>query len=122
MSGRFPQTRNSSSPIYYSGKIKKTFRKERDVNSRLKNYCQQKYLDFLDSSNMLEKHLGNRKLDLNKRGNSVSVNSFIKYLRSFFGILDDFICVRNFQAECGSQQVLEYLEYMVLQIMILRKA
>ena len=42
-----------------------------DINSRLKNYCQQKHLDFIDDSNMLEEHLGKRKLHLNKRGNSV---------------------------------------------------
>ena len=53
-----------------------------DINSRLKNYCQQKHLDFIDNSNILEEHLGNRKLHLNKRGNSVLANNFIKYLRS----------------------------------------
>ena len=43
-----------------------------DINNRLKNYCQQKHLNFIDNSNILEGHLGNRKLQSNKRGNSVS--------------------------------------------------
>ena len=55
---------------------------------------------------MLEEHLGNSKLHLNERRNSVSATNFIKYLPSSFGILDYFICVRDFQTECGSQQVL----------------
>ena len=61
--------------------IKKTFRKKViDINSRLKNYCQQTNLDFIDNNIMLEEHLGNRKLHLNKRRNSVLANNFIKYL------------------------------------------
>ena len=55
-----------------------------DINSRLKNYCQQKHLNFIDNSNIMEEHLGNRKLHLNERGNSVLANNFIKYLRSSF--------------------------------------
>ena len=54
----------------------------------------------------LEEHLGNRKLYLNKRRNSVLANNFIKYLGSSFWILDDFSCVRDFQTEYGSQQLL----------------
>ena len=54
----------------------------------------------------MEEHLGSRKLYLNKRGNSVLANNFIKYLGSSFSILDDFSCVRDFQTEYGSQQVL----------------
>ena len=77
-----------------------------DINSRLKNYCQLKHLDFIDDSNMLEEHLGKRKLHLNKRGNSVWTNTFIQYLRSSFWILDDFSCVRGFQTEYESQQLL----------------
>ena len=47
-----------------------------DINSRLKNHCQQKHLDFNDDSNILEEHLRNRKRHLNKRGNSVLANNF----------------------------------------------
>ena len=63
-------------------------------------------LDFIDNSNILEEHLGNRKLHLNKRRNSVLANNFIKYLRSSLWILDYFSCVRDYQTEYGSQQLL----------------
>ena len=72
----------------------------------LKNYFQQKHLDFVDNSNILEEHLGNRKLYINKRVNLVLGNNFIKYLRSSFSVLDDFSCVRDFQTEYGFQQLL----------------
>ena len=77
-----------------------------DINSCLKNYCQQTHLDSIDNSNILGEHLGNRKHHLNKHGNSVLANNFIKYLRSSFSILDDFSRVRNFQAEHGSHEQL----------------
>ena len=70
-----------------------------DIKSCLETYCEQKHLDFIDNSNILEKHLGKKKPHLNKRGNSVSENNFIKYLRPSFLILDDFSYVRDFQTE-----------------------
>ena len=63
---------------------KEISKKVADIDSNLKNYCQQKHLNFIDDSSILEKHLGNRKLHLNKRGNSILDNIFIKYLRSSF--------------------------------------
>ena len=39
----------------------------------------------------------NRKLHVNKRGNSLLANNFIKYLRSSFWILDDLSCVKDSQ-------------------------
>ena len=60
---------------------------------------------FIDNSNLKE-HLGYMKLHLNKRGNSVLANNFMKYLRSSFWILDDFSGVRDFQTEYGSKQLL----------------
>ena len=51
--------------IILLGKDKKShFERVTDINSRLKNYCQQKHLDFMDNSNILEEHLGNSKLHL----------------------------------------------------------
>ena len=52
-----------------------------DINSCLTNHCQEKHLDFIDNSNILEEHLENRKLHLSKRGNSILANNFIKYLQ-----------------------------------------
>ena len=36
-----------------------------EVNSRLKNFCAQKNIDFIDNTNIKEEHLGNKKLHLN---------------------------------------------------------
>ena len=63
---------------------KDILKKVTDINSCLENYCKQKHLDFIDNSNILEKHLGKKKLHLSKGGNSVLENNFIKYLRPSF--------------------------------------
>ena len=78
-----------NSKLVFSSKLlrkdkKDISKKVSDINSRIKNHCQQKHLDFIDNRNILEEHLGNRKLHLNKRGSSVLANNFIKYLRSSF--------------------------------------
>ena len=70
-----------------------------DINSPLKNLCRQIHLDFIDNRNILERHLGNRKHHLNKRGNSVFASYFIKKTRSSFLILDYFTRVKDFQTE-----------------------
>ena len=79
-----PNTKLVFSSILIRKYKKGISKKVTDINSCLKNYCQQKHLDFIDNSNILEEHLGNRKLHLSKRGNSVLANNFIKYLRSSF--------------------------------------
>ena len=79
-----PNTKLVFSSILLRKDRKDISKKVADINSRIKNYCQQKHLDFIDNRNILEEHLGNRKLHLNKRGNSVLAYNFIKYLRSTF--------------------------------------
>ena len=59
-------------------------KKVAEVNSHLKNYCNQKNIDYIDNSNIKEDHLGVKKLHLNKKGNSVLAKNFLKYLRSSF--------------------------------------
>ena len=54
------------------------------VNSYLKNHCNQMNIDFIDNGNLKEKHLGQKKLHLNKKGNSILANNFLKFLRSNF--------------------------------------
>ena len=54
------------------------------VNSYLKNYCNQKNIDFIDHGNFKEEHLGQKKLHLNKKGNSILANNFKKLLRPNF--------------------------------------
>ena len=55
-----------------------------DVNNRLKNYCMQTKLDYIEKNNIKEEHLGNRKLHLNKKRNTVFANNLLKYLRAAF--------------------------------------
>ena len=55
-----------------------------DTNSRLKISSNQKNIDFIQNSNIMEEHLGIKKLDLNKKGNSLLATNFSKYLRSTF--------------------------------------
>ena len=63
-----------------------------EVNSRLKNFCTQKKIDFIDNTNIKEEHLGNKKLHLNKRGNTVLANNLLKYLRSALWDVDFLNC------------------------------
>ena len=39
---------------------------------------------FIDNGNLKEEHLGQKKLHLNKKGNSILANNFLKFLRSIF--------------------------------------
>ena len=59
-------------------------KKVAEVNSHLKNYCNQKNIEYIDNSNIKEDHLGVKKLHLNKKGNSVLAKNFLKYLHSSF--------------------------------------
>ena len=55
-----------------------------ETNARLKYYCSQKTLDYIENTNMKEKHLGIKKLYLNKRGNSLLATNFLRYMQSTF--------------------------------------
>ena len=59
-------------------------KKVQDVNNRLKNYCMQTNLDYIENNKIKEKHLGNKKLLLNKKGNTVFANNLLNYLRAAF--------------------------------------
>ena len=59
-----------------------------EVNSRLKDFWAQKNIYFIDSMNIKEEHLGNKKLHLNKRENTVLANNLLKYLKSAFWDVD----------------------------------
>ena len=52
-----------------------------EINQRLKNYCRQKYVDFVDNSNIVEEHLGSKKFHLNQRGNCLLAKNILKYLK-----------------------------------------
>ena len=42
-----------------------------ETKQRLKNYCKQKNINFVDNGNIIEEHLGSKNLHLDKTGNSV---------------------------------------------------
>ena len=47
----------------------------KDLNARMKNFCNQKHIGLIDNCNLEEHHLGTKILHLNNRSNSV----FAKY-------------------------------------------
>ena len=52
------------------------------MNKRLKNYCSQTNIEYIENNNIKEEHLGKKKLHLNKRGNTLFANNLLKFLRS----------------------------------------
>ena len=79
-----PNTKVAFSSIVTRKDKKDISKTVQDTNSRLKNYCSQENIDFIQNSNIMEEHLGIKKLHLNKKGNSFLANNFLKYLRSTF--------------------------------------
>ena len=79
-----PNTKVAFSSIVIRKDKKDISKTVQDTNSRLKIYCSQKNIDFIQNSNIMEEHLGVKKLHLNKKGNSLLANNFLKYLRSTF--------------------------------------
>ena len=53
-----------------------------ETNKRLKNYCRQKDIDYIDNSNITEDSLGIKKLHLNRKGNSFFAKNLLKYLNN----------------------------------------
>ena len=52
------------------------------TNAKLRNFCNQKNINYIDNTNIREDHLGIKKLHLNKRGNSVFPQNLHRYFRS----------------------------------------
>ena len=73
-----PNTKIGFSSIIFR-KDRQDIEKQRsDVNTRLKNFCKQKNISFIDNSNLKEEHLGLKKLHLNRIGNSMFAKNFFK--------------------------------------------
>ena len=53
-----------------------------DVNNRLKNYCQQQDIGFIDNTNIGVSDLNSRKLHLNRKGNSKLTKNILEHLSS----------------------------------------
>ena len=73
--------------IAFSGLITRKDKKNLDknvteTNKRLKNYCRQKDIDYIDNSNITEDSLGIKKLHLNRKGNSFFAKNLLKYLNN----------------------------------------
>ena len=75
-----PDTKVAFSSIVTRKDEKDISKTVQNTNSRLKNYCSQKNIDFIQNSNIMEEHLGIKKLHLNKKGNSLLANNFLRYL------------------------------------------
>ena len=77
-----PNTKIVFSSIIFR-KDRRDIEKQRgDVNTRLKNFCKQKNVSFIDNSNLKEEHLGFKKLHLNRIGNSIFAKNFSSYLEN----------------------------------------
>ena len=71
--------------IAFSGLITRKDKKNLDTNvtetnKRLRNYCRQKDIDYIDNSNIAEDSLGVKKLHLNRKGNRFFAKNLLKYL------------------------------------------
>ena len=51
-----------------------------DANARLKHFCKQKGISFIDNNGIKEFHLGKRKLYLNKKGNSAFAKNLLHHI------------------------------------------
>ena len=51
-----------------------------DTNARLKNFCMQKGIEFINNNNIKENFLGKKKLHLGQRDNSVFAKNLLKYI------------------------------------------
>ena len=51
-----------------------------DTNACLKNFCRLKGISFIDNSGIKEFHLGEKKLHLNKKGNSAFAKNLLRHI------------------------------------------
>ena len=57
-------------------------RSRKDVNSRMKNFCQQNGIGYMDNSNITENHFGVKKLHLNSKGNTAFAKNLTKFIEN----------------------------------------
>ena len=72
-----------SSVILHKDK-KDISKKGSGTNQNWKTIVNKKNIDFVDNSNIIEEHLGSKKLHLNKRSNSILAKNILKYLRDSY--------------------------------------
>ena len=71
-----PNTKIAFSSIVTRKDKKDISKTVQDTNSRLKSYCNQKNIDFIQNSNIMEEHLGIKKLHLNKKVTLCQLTAF----------------------------------------------
>ena len=57
-------------------------RDRKHISSRIKNFCQQKGIGYIDNSNITENHLGMKKLHLNSKGNTEFAKNLINFVKN----------------------------------------
>ena len=87
--------------------IKKIDKEVLDTNPRLRNFCNQNNLDYINNTNIKEHHQGNKELHLNKRGNSVLAQNLLRYLRSKYLENGNFNCFMESYDEYKSKNLSE---------------
>ena len=76
-----PSTKVSFSSLMVRTDIENGLEQVVEINARLKNFCMQNELGFIDNSpNIKEESLGKKKLHPNKKGTSLLVRNFLNYL------------------------------------------
>ena len=77
--------KSSTSVISFSNIIVRKDRrdlekKRSDTNARLKNCCFQKNIDLINNDNLKENHLGIKKLNLNRKGNTLFAKNPLNFI------------------------------------------
>ena len=78
-----------------------------DTDLRLRNFCIQKNIDYIDNANIKEDHQGIKKLHLNKRGNWVLVQNLLRYLWSKYLENVNFSCFTESYDDYKSENLSE---------------
>ena len=52
-------------------------------NVKLRNFCRQKNIDFIDNENINESNLEIKELHLNRKGNSTLAKNLLNYLENY---------------------------------------
>ena len=97
-----PNTKIAFSSLITRKDKKDLDKKVQDVNNRLKSYCSQTNIEYIKNNNIKEKHLGKKKLHLNRRRNTLFANNLLKFLRSNFRdveFLNCFVDSKEYQSE-----------------------
>ena len=75
-----PDTKNFFSIIIQRNDRRNTDKQRIDTNASLKNYCNQKNIPLIDNGNIKGEHLGVKKLNLNRRGNSIFAKNLLRFI------------------------------------------